>query len=64
MFHARFWLAGAAAVGLTAVFSTASSAAIATVDGVSFPTGIVPGGNVLEVATLSQTGISGPGQQL
>jgi hypothetical protein len=53
MFHARFWLAGAAAVGLTAVFSTASSAAIATVDGVSFPTGIVPGGNVLEDATLS-----------
>jgi hypothetical protein len=64
MFLARSWLAGAAAFGLTAALSAAASAAVATVDGVSFTTGIVAGGNTLEVATLSQTGITGPGQQL
>jgi hypothetical protein len=58
-------LAGVAAAGFVAVFTVPASAVpVVTVDGVTFPTGIVPGGNVLESSVTKETGISGPGQQL
>jgi len=45
-------------------WSNAALASTATVDGITFTTGTAPGGNVLQIGNVDQTGISGPGQQL
>ncbi len=49
---------------LILLFSNPASAGTMTVDGITFETGIISGGNVLQTGNLSATGITGPGQQL
>jgi hypothetical protein len=55
---ASFLLAG------IAVAAPAHAGPTETIDGVTIPIGIVPGGNTLQSGILDETGISGSGQQL
>jgi hypothetical protein len=65
MLRRKLILTATAAVALATARSSKSFAApVSTIDGVTFPTGVVPGGNVFESATINETSITGPGQQL
>jgi hypothetical protein len=62
----RTKLLGAAFIGLSLVGASeaAHAGATATVDGVTFPVGLVPGGNQIDSSVLDETQITGTGQML